>query len=286
METIMSWRISIDHNTTYTYAEPLRSQHNELRITPRDTPRQFTLEHNLTINPATNIYRYKDYFGTRVACFAIEEPHQTLQVSGHSLVETASGAPHSAKAPISWTALQSPSVKDKFCEYLSATAFTDYSQAYEEIVLEMKKCATPGIAIHTLCTWIRDSIVYSPGSTHVNTTASDVMRNRAGVCQDFVHLALAIMRQADIPCRYASGYLYPVDQGDIGEVVLGESHAWCEAWLGDWYGVDPTNDMAVAERHVLVGWGRDYSDIAPVKGVINGNPQASMAVEVTLCRVA
>ena len=177
-------------------------------------------------------------------------------------------------------------ILDKFCEDLSHTPFEDLSEEYEPIVSEIKKCATPGLGIEYLGNWIRESIAYAPGTTHVQTTASDVMRNRVGVCQDFVHLALAIMRKAGIPCRYASGYLYPIDHGDIGEVVVGESHAWCEAWLGDWYGIDPTNDTSVAEKHVLVGWGRDYSDVAPVKGVINGDPTSSMKVEVSLCRVA
>lgn len=282
----MSWRISVDHSTVYSYREPVRSQHNELRITPRDTPRQFTLEHNLEIDPATNIYRYKDYFGTRVASFAIEEPHKSLQVSGHSLVETASGAPHPTKAPISWAALGTETVVDKFCEYLARTEFTDYTDEYLPIMEELRACETPGQGVAYLGNWIRDSILYAPGSTHVRTTAADVIRNRVGVCQDFVHLALAIMREVGIPCRYTSGYLYPDDYGEIGQVVAGESHAWCEVWLGDWYGVDPTNDTAVAEKHVLVGWGRDYSDITPVKGVINGNPASSMDVKVSLCRVS
>lgn len=282
----MSWRILIDHKTSYSYVEPLSSQHNELRITPRDTARQFTLEHNLTIEPATKIYRYKDYFGSRVAAFAIEEPHDVLVVSGHSLVETASGAPHPSKAPISWQSISEPSIVDKFCEYLSHTPYTDYSAEYKELVETIKSFNTPGLGVEYLGNWIRDNIVYSPGSTHVHTCASDVMKERVGVCQDFVHLTLAILREAGIPCRYASGYLYPIDFGELNQRVVGESHAWCDVWLGDWYGIDPTNDTAVGERHVLVGWGRDYDDIAPVKGVINGNPKSKMDVEVTLCRIA
>ncbi len=280
----MSWRIAIDHNTVYRYVEPIGSQHNELRMTPRDTPRQFTLEHNLTINPSTNIYRYKDYWGTRVASFAIEEAHEFLEVSGHSLVETASGAPHVTKSPISWEKLSSPTIQDKFCEYLAYTDFVDKSVDYAEVIEQIRSNRTPGEAVDALGNWIRENIIYSPGATHVRTTASDVMKARHGVCQDFVHLGLAILRGAGIPARYASGYLYPDDQGAVGETVQGESHAWCEVWLGDWYGIDPTNDTSVAEKHVLVGWGRDYSDIAPVKGVINGNPRSSMDVSVTLCR--
>lgn len=282
----MSWRIEVDHTTTYTYPNPISSQHNELRITPRDTTRQLTIEHTLEIDPVTNIYRYKDYFGTRVASFAIEEAHEHLKVTGKSLVETAAGASNPSKAPITWETIRSSSVADKFCEYLTHTNFADKSDSYSEIIETILKSETPGLAVQALSHWIRTSIAYVPGSTQVGTKASHVIESKSGVCQDFVHLALAILRSCSIPCRYVSGYLYPVDHGEIGENVIGESHAWCEAWLGDWYGIDPTNDLAVAEKHVLVGWGRDYQDVAPVKGILNGDPRSTMYVNVNLRRVA
>ncbi len=282
----MSWKISIEHETTYSYLKPIYSQHNELRISPRDTPRQFTLEHSLVIEPATNLYRYTDYFGTRVSVFAIEEEHQELSVKGHSLVETASGAPHVAKAPVGWDLLRSQSVMDKLCEYLSFSQYTKYSPLYEPLLEKLNGFETPGLAVDFLGNWIRSNIFYQPGSTNVKTTAPDIMSNRMGVCQDFVHLGLAILRQVGIPCRYVSGYLYPADHGEIGEVVSGESHAWLQVWLGDWYSLDPTNDTPVAEKHVLVGWGRDYDDIAPVKGIVHGVPNSNMEVSVSLCRVA
>ena len=282
----MSWKISIEHSTLYDYVENIHSQHNELRMTPRDTPRQFTLEHSLEIEPAVNMYRYSDYFGTRVSVFAVEEPHKELKIKGHSLVETASGAPHVGKAPVTWHDLKSESVRDKFCEYLQLTPFTVYSNLYEPILDKIRSFDTPGHGVDFLGHWIRDHITYEPGSTHVETVASEVFENQKGVCQDFVHLGISMLRSIGIPCRYASGYLYPADHGEIGEVVAGESHAWIQTWLGDWYGIDPTNDTSVAEKHVLVGWGRDYQDIAPVKGVINGNPVSNMKVEVSLCRVA
>lgn len=111
------------------------------------------------------------------------------------------------------------------------------------------------MAVDCLGQWIRENISYQPGSTHVNTTAPDVMENRKGVCQDFVHLGLAVLRQIGIPCRYVSGYLYPADHGEIGETVVGESHAWLQhSWaIGT---VHPTNDTPVAEKHVLVAWSR------------------------------
>jgi transglutaminase-like putative cysteine protease len=107
------------------------------------------------------------------------------------------------------------------------------------------------------------------------------------VCQDYAHLGIAVLRAAGIPARYASGYLYPDDIGGVlGEMHQGESHAWLEAWVGDWHPLDPTSGSAVAERHILVARGRDYADVAPLKGVYHGGPSRSLDVAVELTRVA
>lgn len=282
----MSWRISVDHETKYIYKEDVGSQHNELRMAPRDTNSQFTLEHNITIDPAVNINRYKDYFGTRVEYFSIPGVHNSLSINSHSLVETTKGAAYHGKAPITWGALSSDSILDKYCEYLSYTSYVDSSEQYDWLIEKLKKFDKPGLAVEFLMNWIRENVSYIPGTTDVRTIASSTMVSRSGVCQDFVHLTLAILRTLGIPCRYVSGYLYPGDLNTIGEVVVGESHAWAQVWLGDWYGLDPTNNIAVAERHVLVGWGRDYQDVAPVKGIINGNPDCEMDVSVKLIRIS
>lgn len=282
----MSWRISVDHETKYFYKEEIGSQHNEIRMAPRDTQNQFTLEHNLTIEPSSNISRYKDYFGTRVASFSIPGSHSSLTINSHSLVETAQGAAHHMNAPVTWAALASEPIQDKFCEYLAFTKYANESEQYAWLLPKLREFEKPGLAVQFLMDWIRENVSYIPGATDIGTIASDTMINRAGVCQDFVHLTLAILRSVGIPCRYVSGYLYPGESDTIGEAVTGESHAWAQVWLGDWYSVDPTNDMPVAERHVLVGWGRDYSDVAPVKGVINGNPECEMLVQVKLVRVS
>jgi len=248
----MSWRISVDHETQYLYKENIGSQHNEVRMAPRDTQSQFTIEHNISIEPASNISRYKDYFGTRVASFTIPGIHNSLTINSHSLVETAQGAAHHARAPITWGALQSDPILDKFCEYLSFTNYVDSSEQYDWLIDKLKQFEKPGMAVEFLTNWIRENVSYIPGSSDISTTASTTMINRSGVCQDFVHLSLAILRTLGIPCRYVSGYLYPKDSEEIGEMVIGESHAWVQVWLGDWYGVDPTNDIDEANIQVNI----------------------------------
>ena len=107
-----------------------------------------------------------------------------------------------------------------------------------------------------------------------------------GVCQDFVHASIAVLRAAGIPARYASGYLHPNADADIGETVVGQSHAWLEAWVGEWLAADPTNGAEVGPRHVLVAHGRDYGDVVPLKGVFHGPPGAAVGVRVAITRVA
>ena len=128
--------------------------------------------------------------------------------------------------------------------------------------------------------------MYEPGATDVSTTASGALDVGRGVCQDFVHVAIALLRACGIPARYASGYLHPHEDAQIGDVVTGQSHAWLEAWLGDWFPVDPTSGVEVGERHVLVAHGRDYGDVAPLKGVFHGPPDLSVDVRVAIERVA
>jgi transglutaminase-like putative cysteine protease len=120
----------------------------------------------------------------------------------------------------------------------------------------------------------------------VTTSALEAWRAGHGVCQDFVHLTLALLRSMEIPARYVSGYFYPGSHGTIGETVVGESHAWAEAWLGDWYPFDPTNGGPVGKRHVLVGRGREYGDVTPLKGIYSGAPSATPTVVAELTRRA
>ncbi len=128
--------------------------------------------------------------------------------------------------------------------------------------------------------------MYEPGATDVSTTASGALDLGAGVCQDFVHVAIAVLRACGIPARYASGYLHPDEDAGIGDSVTGQSHAWLEAWLGAWHPIDPTSGAAVGERHVLVARGRHYGDVAPLKGVFHGPPDLSVDVRVAIERVA
>lgn len=281
----MSWRLRIRHETTYHYADIVHASYNEARISPLDTAHQFTLEHRVVVDPAANLYRYRDYWGSRVHAFDLHGVHTKLTVVGSSLVETAARTPE-IDATVAWEDLDSRGLRDRLYEYLQQTPITVADETIHAVAAELRTAPTPAAALELLGTWLRGHVEYQLGWTNVTTTAVQVLKAGRGVCQDYVHLGLAILRAAGIPARYASGYLHPHADATIGEPHVGEGHAWLEAWVGDWHPVDPTSGSAVAERHVLVARGRDYTDVTPLKGVYHGGPSRGLEVKVELTRVA
>ena len=282
----MSWRLKVRHTTAYQYSGVIHASYNEARISPLDTPNQFTLEHRVEVHPAANLFRYRDYWGSRVHAFDLHQPHTELTVVGSSLVETAQRTPNLDES-VAWDAIDAPGLTDRFFEYLDDTHMTGSDDAIRQIARELREVSSPAVALEQLGEWLRAHVEYETGTTSVSTTAVEVLRAGRGVCQDYAHLGIAVLRSAGIPARYASGYLYPDELGgEVGVTHRGESHAWLEAWVGDWHPVDPTSGSPVAERHVLVARGRDYADVAPLKGVYHGGPSHSLDVAVELTRVA
>ena len=280
-------RLRIRHETSYRYAQVVHASYNEARISPAETPNQFTLEHRVEIEPVANIYRYRDYWGSRVHAFDIHHEHQALAVIGTSVIETAQRSP-SLDDSVGWEAVNAPGLIDRFLEYLAPTSATAAGPDIRAAAGDLRREATPAAALQALGTWIRESLEYQWGVTSVSTTATEALSVGHGVCQDFAHIALAALRSAGVPARYVSGYLYPQTDDDdvIGATRRGESHAWIEAWVGDWHPFDPTSGFPVAERHVLVARGRDYSDVAPLKGIYQGGSSHELDVSVELTRVA
>ncbi len=278
-------RLHVRHTSSYEYAGVVHASYNEARISPIDTSRQFTIEHRVDVQPATSIYRYRDYWGSRVHAFDIHQDHTELVVTGTSVVETGERVP-SIDETVGWDVIGGAGLADRFLEYLAGTATTEPDDAVRAVAADLRREATPAAALHALGEWMRSCVEYRPGVTSVSTTASEVLQARYGVCQDFVHLGLAVLRAAGIPCRYVSGYLYTEPDGGMGATYRGESHAWLEAWVGDWHAADPTSGAPVADSHVLVARGRDYADVAPLKGVFHGDSGHTLAVSVELTRVA
>ncbi len=280
----MSWRLQISHRTGFTYAGALASSYNEARMSPTDEPRQTVLDSRINVWPSARAFEYRDYWDTIVTSFDVHTPHDSLEVVADATVETSASPP--SGPGLGWEALAAPAVVDRWQEMLLPTPRTALDDELTVIASRARESqATPADAAAFVLTMVAEEIAYVPGSTGVQTDAVQVWRQREGVCQDISHLSLGLLRCMGIPARYVSGYLHPHVDAEIGVSVVGQSHAWVEWFDGEWHGFDPTNGVPVAERHVLVGRGRDYGDVPPLKGVYAGPPHTGQTVTVTLTRL-
>jgi transglutaminase-like putative cysteine protease len=282
----MGWRLRVRHHTGYRYSTDVHASYNEARLTPADTASQQVTEHRIDVKPGASLTRYRDYWGTWVHSFDLNRVHRELAVSGYSVVETGL-RPTEPAEDLTWSGMRSTAVQDAWCEYLSTTLYTALDEQVQSVSGEFAGAATPRDAVEGVSAWIHEGMEYEKGSTTVTTTAPEALRARRGVCQDFAHLGLAMVRGLGIPARYTSGYLHPSDEdAPIGEVTAGESHAWIEAWVGEWVALDPTSGDDVGSRHVVVAHGRDYGDVPPLKGVYHGGNAEALDVSVELTRLA
>ena len=280
----MSWRIEIRHHTGYHYRGEVVSSYNEARITPLTTPRQLVIEATVAVSPTAKVFRYWDYWGTIVDAFDIHVPHTELVVTGNSVVETS--PPDDQVPDIGWDELGRPELRDRFAELLGPTTYVPLAEEVAEAARSLAEGRSPAEAGQAAADWVRGQLRYERGTTTVSTSATEALHQRSGVCQDFVHLTLAVQRAMGIPARYTSGYLHPSPEAGVGATVAGQSHAWVEAWTGDWHGLDPTNGGPAGERHVTVGRARDYADVSPLKGIFQGGPAEALGVTVELTRLA
>jgi transglutaminase-like putative cysteine protease len=238
----------------------------------------------ITIDPISYIYQYDDYWGTRVHYFETLEPHSALKIVSDSEVVCVNEAPQQVYN-VPWDSLRGGTWQ--LSEALAQSSncippgdLVELAQGVRGENLEPHQTAL------RICEKIRENVEYLPGTTNVTTTAEHAWIARSGVCQDISHICLAALRSVGIPARYVSGYLAPDETFEVGNVVLGESHAWVEWYTGGWYAYDPTNWIEASGRHIAVAKGRQYTDISPLKGVYAGAAETELQVEVAIERIA
>lgn len=272
-------RAQIKHITTYHYPQPASDSFNELRLQPVQTSTQSLLGFQLYIDPDTAATSHTDYFGMTVHSFHVRKPHSTLRVETHAVVVT-----HAAALPQPILARSLEPHRNSFYDYLeptervprgnwTATLELPYLQDDENLLEYLR----------ALNTCIRTGFTYAPGATGVGTTLAEFVAGRTGVCQDYAHLMLAVCREQRIPARYISGYIYAGREF----VGAGATHAWVECFIphdegGVWLGFDPTNGVLQTEYHIVIGWGRDYNDVAPMKGSRRGGGAETLEVTVSV----
>ncbi|GAA5031538.1 transglutaminase N-terminal domain-containing protein [Microbacterium fluvii] len=279
-------RLRIEHQTGFSYQGDVSASYNEARMLPGSTDSQFVLNSTLDIEPSTSVNQYVDYFGTRVAAFDVLSPHSDLVITARSLVEV---RPRPIEhVDITWEQLAERASRS--IETVEQLGQTGRTRPHAEVAELARSIAAqhdhPGEAAHAISIAIGDAVEYMHGITGVHSTASEAWEARKGVCQDIAHITLGALREVGIPARYVSGYLHPRPNADVGVAVTGESHAWIEWFAGEWTGFDPTNNIEIGDRHVLVGRGRDYGDVPPLRGVYAGPFKSHLHVKVTITREA
>ena len=261
------WRLRVVHSTGYAYKSPVTASFNEARLTPRSDSRQNVILNRVETVPATRSYRYVDYWGTAVTSFDL---HAELEVTSSSVVETDRGvSSKDENTRASWDDLHSEAVIDRFDEVLSPTHYTPQSKRIRRVGERIAKYHDPQEAVTAAANWVHSELKYVAGTTGVHSSG-----------------LLILLRGMGIPARYVSGYLHPNHKAVVGDTIDGQSHAWVQAWTGGWWHFDPTNDTDINEQYISVGVGRDYSDVAPLKGIYSGEGSTDLDVVVEITRLA
>jgi transglutaminase-like putative cysteine protease len=278
-------RFDIRYEAEYRYPEPVTDSLNTLRVQPAVTPSQTVEAFDFEVDPDARIQKRRDYFGTDVLEFEIGDPHDRLEMVAHASVLTEE-PPNPPTGP--WDALAEKRYRQQAGEFLLA----DPDQAAPGDVLaellETVKADSPLETALNTTEVIPDRFEYDQGSTFVGSTVADLIAGGAGVCQDFVHLGLLLLRRNGIGARYVSGYLFAAPPGGGRDSVEVQTHAWLEALLppasGElrWVGFDPTNRGFAGETHVKIGHGRKYQDVPPIRGVYRGPAAEHLDVGVSM----
>lgn len=289
-------KLQIRHETRYEYAGRVSHSVNQLCVIPRDTPFQQCLNNTLRVAPTPEkIYTWKDSFGNSQAHFSIEESHDQCVIESVSLVETsaleAPDLPTGDNLSQSLLSLTSDLSEDGLLaqKCLLPSQHVNPLHGTADLVSRLKKQSDSVARFSTsLMTWIFNEFEYDPSFSTVVTSAQKAWNAKRGVCQDFAHVALAILREAGIPARYVSGYLETLPPPGQKKLQGSDaSHAWYSVYCPGhgWIDFDPTNNKRPDQQYVTTAWGRDYADVAPLKGVVYGGGSQAVSVSVDVSRV-
>jgi transglutaminase-like putative cysteine protease len=280
---------AIRYLSEYEYDSDVLDNLNALRVKPLGNGRQRCDEFSVRLTPEVRLHRHTDYFGTEVVEFEISRPHRQLTIDVRARVST---KPSPEPPHARWEALTDPNYREAAGEFLLQTDDAPEHPVLKELLGAARAAASPVAALTLISELIPDRFEYRQGATYVDSRVIDLLEGGGGVCQDFVHLGLALLRHHGIAARYVSGYLFAAGGGEGEESVEVDTHAWLEALLpvadgGDpvWVGADPTNRVLAGETHVKIGHGRYYADVPPIKGVYRGGASAKLNASVTMTRL-
>ena len=276
----------IVHTTRFEYAEPACDSQNELRMRPWDRDGQRCVAFEISVSEPASILEYCDFFGNRGHSVSVSAPHPKLEIVATSTVAVDPPALPAETGVTLTEFLRGDAVRNNvYCEYLSASKFIPFSERLRKFFWMARpgEQEDVGAYVRRIVAYVRDQFEYETRSTHVHSSLNDILDTGGGVCQDFAHLTIGILRLAGLPARYVSGYLAPASANQGLDLTAQASHAWLEVWLPGcgWCGFDPTHRCAVDQRHIGVAIGRDYADVPPLRGVYrNGGGQSLMTVDL------
>lgn len=282
-------RYKVTHTTTYDYAESVSVSHHLAHLSPRQCDGQRVEHHAWRIDPAPAVIsEHVDYFGNTVTFFAVQGPHRRLTVTSHGTIDVASRMPMAASSP-AWEIVRDRCADEHgMFDFVVDSPLVSTHARYADYAVASFPSGRPVLdALIDLTARIHRDFTFDPGTTDVATRLDDVFRRRAGVCQDFAHMAIACLRSLGLPTRYVSGYIETAPPPDTPRLTGADaSHAWVSVHVaGDgWVDIDPTNNLVTPERHLTIGWGRDYSDVSPIRGVILGGGEHRSRVAVDVVR--
>jgi transglutaminase-like putative cysteine protease len=284
-------RYHLVHITEFRYDGPVTESYNEVRLRPLTDDKQSCLSFRLTTKPASQSRSYQDAFGNWVYSFNVLKEHQELRIETDAVVLRLDVPELAAEAMLEQVAGAQEELHDEFYDYMVESQYVPLLAALNDLVAaaESKSDGTVLGFAEGASRLIHERFQYVKGATHVHSSIEDVLREEAGVCQDFAHLLIGVLRKRGLPARYVSGYLVAKRTENpsfaVEEVIGGHaSHAWAEVYIPQcgWKGLDPTLGTAVGPRHVRIAYGRDYGDVAPVRGLYNGHAGQRLTVDVQL----
>ncbi|MBS0518613.1 MAG: transglutaminase family protein [Proteobacteria bacterium] len=287
-------RYLLSHRTSYSYASSVDSAHHIAHLRAREFPGQKVTSISIVTNPEPALaVQHLDYFGNHIDIYRIDQPHQRFDIEVRAAVEVKFPPPPPDADTPGWEAVRTMLMGNGFpdpieaCEFIHESPLVPIDATLRDYGAASFTPGRPILAVaRDLCRRIKADFEYNPGATDISTPLADVFRGKAGVCQDFAHVMIAACRAHGVAAAYVSGYIRTVHSRE--EMVLrgaDASHAWVAVWCGpgiNWIHLDPTNDLVASEDHVAVAWGRDFSDVSPLRGVILGGDAHTYGVAVTL----
>ncbi len=279
--------LDIRYVTHFVYPTPVWESQNSVRACPIDGGGQELISYSLEVEPVAECQWYIDRWGTRVDTFGVTDPHTQLIVTATASVETSEPRRPSGGATV--LDLYKENRDGRLWLFLRSSRHTEWSGPIVDVAADVVSGSTDVVSVaRDISSLVNRRLDYLPGATEIGVRPEAVWAQQSGVCQDYAHLMIAMLRSQGIPATYVSGYFYATDVAgggtpEVSEITV-QTHAWVEVWVPEfgWWGIDPTNDQVAGERHVVIGRGRDYDDVLPMRGVYYGDTDQALAAHVVM----